>query len=270
MNLRKKTSVRWLLPRIILLVFVFAGLATLILKHYSSDSQPPATTPREVESQKALRVPGANGPSLNLAVTNPPAAQNEEDRVVTLITQGNQLLAQEKHAEAAHKYEQAVAISPDQEDLHYNLAIALAKLGKTEDAKKHYEEALRIFPDYGEAHNNLGNLLMNENKLEEAIDQLREAVNSMPENASFHNNLGTAFGRQGKVAEAMGEFEEAIKHAPTYVEARVNLANVFLAAGRVEEAVAQLNEALRLKLDFKPALQAMQRARQRQASRAEK
>jgi len=270
MSLRKKTSVRWLLPRIIL-VFVFAGLTTLILKHYSSDSQPPATNPREVESQKALPVPGANGPLINLAVTNQPGAADDEDRVAALITEGNQFLAQRNHAEAAHKYEQAIAISPDQEDLHYNLAIALAKLGKTEDAKKHYEEALRIFPDYGEAHNNLGNLLMNENKLEEAIDRFREAIKNMPENASFHNNLGTAFGRQGKVAEAMGEFEEAIKHAPTYVEARVNLANAFLAAGRVEEAIAQLNEALRLKPDFKPALQAMQRARQRQdSSRAEK
>ena len=136
---------------------------------------------------------------------------------------------------------------------------------------KHYEEALRIFPDYAEAHNNLGNLLMNQNKLEEAIDQFREAIKNMPENASFHNNLGTAFGRQGKVAEAMGEFEEAIKHDPTYVEARVNLANAFLAAGRVEEAIAQLNEALRLKPDFKPALQAMQRARQQlDSSRAQK
>jgi Tfp pilus assembly protein PilF len=88
----------------------------------------------------------------------------------------------------------------------------------------------------------------------------------MPENGSFHNNLGTAFGRQGKVVEAIGEFEEAIKHSPTYVEARVNLANAFLATGRVEEAIVQLNEALRLRPDFTPALQTMQRARQRQES----
>jgi tetratricopeptide (TPR) repeat protein len=270
MSLRKQTSKRRLLPGIIF-VFVCAGLTTLILNHYSSDSQPPPTAPGQVERAKELPVPGANGPSGNLAVTNQPGAEAQEDRVVALITEGNQFLAQGNYAEAGHKYEQAVAISPDQEDLHYNLAIALAKLGKTEEAKKHYEEALRIFPDYAEAHNNLGNLLMNESKLEEAIDHFRQAIKNTPENASFHNNLGTAFGRQGKVAEAIGEFEEAIKQNPTYVEARVNLANAFLTTGRVDEAIVQLNEALRLKPDFKPALQAMQRARQRQdASRPQK
>jgi tetratricopeptide (TPR) repeat protein len=251
---------------VIILVLVCAGLTALIFKHYSSDSQPPATTSRPVENAKALPAPGAKEPSSQLAMTHQPEVQDPEDRVVALVTEGNELLAQGNYAEAARKYEQSVAISPDQEDLHYNLAIALARLGKTEDAKKHYEEALRIFPDYAEAHNNLGNLLMNENKLEEAIVRFREAIKNMPENGSFHNNLGTAFGRQGKVVEAIGEFEEAIKHSPTYVEARVNLANAFLATGRVEEAIVQLNEALRLRPDFTPALQTMQRARQRQES----
>src|SRR2546430_1457435 len=164
MSPRKKTSLRRLLPSVVL-VFVFAGLTTLILKHYSNESQPRATSPREVESQKGLPVPGPNGRLINLGVTNQPSAEGHEDRVVALTTEGTQLLAQGKPAEAAQKFEQAVAISPDQEDLHYNLAIALAKLGKTDNARKHYEEALRIFPDYGDAHNNLGSLLMNENKL---------------------------------------------------------------------------------------------------------
>jgi Tfp pilus assembly protein PilF len=64
----------------------------------------------------------------------------------------------------------------------------------------------------------------------------------------------------------MQEFAEAVKLTPTYVEARVNLGNACLAAGKVEEAVVQLTEALRLQPDFKPAIQAMNRARQRQSS----
>jgi Flp pilus assembly protein TadD len=64
----------------------------------------------------------------------------------------------------------------------------------------------------------------------------------------------------------MVEFREAVKLKSTYVEARVNLGNACLAAGQVDEAVSQLNEALRLQPDFRPAIQAMQRARQRQPS----
>jgi len=260
---RKKTSVRGVLPGIIL-VLICAGLATLLLIRHSGNPQGPTITVGEAESHRALPQPGADGRLLNLAMTNQPRAEDPEDRVVALVAEGTKLLEKGDYAAAAHQYEQAVAISPDQEDLHYNLAIALAKQGKTEEAKKHYEAALQIFPEYAEAQNNLGNLLMNENKLEEAIERFREAISNLPENATFHNSLGTAFGRQGKVAEAMPEFEEAVKLAPTYVEARVNLANTFLATGRLDEAISQLNEALRLKPDFRPALQTLQRARQRQ------
>src|SRR6185436_3874005 len=99
MSLRKKTSARWLVPGIILL-FVCAGLATLILRQRSSDSSPPASIPREVESQKALLVPGAKGPSFNPAGTNQPEAADDGDRVVVLSAEGNQFLAQGNYAEA--------------------------------------------------------------------------------------------------------------------------------------------------------------------------
>jgi predicted Zn-dependent protease len=62
------------------------------------------------------------------------------------------------------------------------------------------------------------------------------------------------------------EFREAVRLNPAYVEARVNLGNACVAAGQAEEAINQLNEALRLQPDFPPAVQAMQRARQRQSS----
>src|SRR3990172_3855287 len=101
MSRRKKTSVRWLVPAIIL-ALVCAGLTVLVLKRYSSDRQPPGTTLQDLKSQKALPVPGANG-GTNLSVTNQPKAEDPEDRVVALIAEGNQLLAQGKYPGAAQK-----------------------------------------------------------------------------------------------------------------------------------------------------------------------
>jgi len=248
------------------LVLACAGLTIYVVQHNAAKREPPVSTAVEPERQKAPLATGANPQLPSTALTNQSGAESGEDRVVALVTEGNQLLDRRNYAEAVRKYEQAVAIKPGDEDLHYNLAIALAKSGKTEEAKKHYEEALQIFPDYGEARNNLGNLLMKENKLGEAIDQFREAVRILPGNSSFHNNLGTAFGRQGNLTEAITEFKEAVKLTPAYVEARVNLANASLAAGQVDEAITQLNEALRLQPDFQPAIQAMRRARETQSS----
>jgi tetratricopeptide (TPR) repeat protein len=265
MSIRKRVVTRWALPGISL-VIACVCLTIFFIKRDSVRHQPPVSTAAETESRKPPIATGSNQPLLSSASTNQTGAEAGEDRVVALVNEGNQLLAQRDYAKAVQKYEQAVAIEPGDENLHYNLAIALARLGKIEEAKKHYEEALQIFPEHGEARNNLGNLLMRENKLSEAIDQFREAVKIVPGNASFHNNLGTAYGRQGKVPEAIMEFAEAVKLTPTYVEARVNLANASLTAGKVDEAVTQLNEALRLQPDFQPAMQAMRRVRQIQSS----
>jgi tetratricopeptide (TPR) repeat protein len=253
MSERKQSERRPLLPGIIFVV-ICVTLGIVILKGPQKDSAPNVVTS-----------PTTNLAATNFgqAMTNAAAAPSDEDRVAALITEGNQFLTKGDFASAVQKFEQAAAISPEQEDIRYNLAIALAKLGKREEAKKQYEEALRIFPEYAEALNNLGNLLMTENKLDEAVQHFRDAVKNAPENASFHNNLGTALGRQKKTDEAMAEFEEAVKKDPTYVEARVNLANALLATGRADEAIPHLNEALRLKPNFAPALQTMQRARQR-------
>lgn len=265
MSVRHSGFARWLLLGISI-VFACAGVTILIIRHYSPRPEARVDTILEAEPRKAPLSTNTGRLLATPAATNSSEPEAREDRVVGLVSEGNQLLGQGKYAEAAEKFEQAAGMEPDSEDLHYNLAIALAKLGRTEEAKKHYAEALRIFPEYAEARNNLGNLLMRENKLAEASEQFREALKLRPEDASFHNNLGTAFGRQGKVLEAIEQFTEAVKLMPNYVEARVNLGNACLSAGRVEEAVAQLQEALRLQPDFQPALQAMQRARQKERS----
>lgn len=268
MSSGKRKSVRWLLPGICL-VCAGMGLIALVVMNHSGDHQPSGRAALEVDRGKTPPPAGTNQTPTNSEAVNPSEADTAEDRVVALITEGNQLLGRGNYAEAARKYEQAVRIDPEDENLHYNLAIALARQGKTEEAKRRYTEALRIFPEYADAHNNLGNLLMNESNWPEAIVHFEEAIKLMPENASFHNNLGTAFGRQGKVADAMKAFSEAVRLRPAYVEARVNLGNSCLAAGRVEEAVTQLEEALRLQPDFQPAIQAMRRASQKQASSRE-
>src|SRR5579859_4382367 len=82
---------------------------------------------------------------------------------------GSQLLEKQRFADAIAQYRMAVKLNPEDEDTHYNLALALAKGGDQEGAQKEYLEALRIYPDYPEAHNNLGNLLLAQSKLEDAV-----------------------------------------------------------------------------------------------------
>ena len=56
---------------------------------------------------------------------------------------------------------EALRISPDNSEVHYNLATLFTeKFGENEEAKKHFLEALRINPEYSKAHFNLALLLL--------------------------------------------------------------------------------------------------------------
>ena len=55
-------------------------------------------------------------------------------------------------------FEQALKIKPDYADAHCNMAVALAKMGRVDEAIAHLETALRINPGLTAARNNLARL----------------------------------------------------------------------------------------------------------------
>jgi len=60
--------------------------------------------------------------------------------------------------EAVQHWEQALRIRPDYAEVHYNLGAVLERLGRMPEAMKHYEEALRLKPGYPEAEKRLATL----------------------------------------------------------------------------------------------------------------
>lgn len=190
------------------------------------------------------------------------------DKASELLNRGTELLGQGKISEAIELYQTAIKLNPEDEDAHYNLAIALGRHGQHDAAIKEYQEALRIYPDYTEAHINLGNLLVARKQIPEAIQHFREALKIAPDSASAHNNLGNALGREGNLDAAIDSFKEAVRLKPDYIEARFNLANSYLAKLRPAEAEAEFSEILRLKPDFELARLGLQRAQQLKAGQA--
>ena len=192
------------------------------------------------------------------------AESDDIDKATELVNRGTKLLAQGKIDEAVAEYKEAARLSPEDEDMHYNLALALARQGQRKAAKAEYLEALRIYPDYTEAHNNLGNLLVAEGKFDDAITHFKDALKISSDNASAHNNLGNALARQGKFTDAILCFREALRLSPDYLEARYNLASTYLGQKRIDEAISELTEILQRHPNFAPAQRRLSEARQLQ------
>ncbi|MHC4623740.1 MAG: tetratricopeptide repeat protein [Planctomycetota bacterium] len=147
-------------------------------------------------------------------------------------------------------YEYMLSLFPGQHILHNNLALALAKAEKHEQAVEHYMESLRLKPNSYEVHNNLGNALCKLGRINEAIEHYRKSVKLKSRFAVGRYNLARALAEKGNLAEAVAEFRKAVKFKPNYVEAWNEMGYALARQGRLEEAVVCYVKAIELKQDL--------------------
>lgn len=131
-----------------------------------------------------------------------------------------------------------------------NLANALFKLGRADEAIGHFQAALEIKPDYGDAHNGLGFVLLEKGRFEEAIGHFQSALQVTPVSAAANNNLGMAYLQLGRAPEAIPHLELALKSSPNSSETHNNLGFALLQTGHVEAALAHYQRALDINPDY--------------------
>lgn len=101
---------------------VFLSL-TFVLFSCVGDPEPPP--------QPTLNAPGGSNPA-----------------AVTALNEGNQRFAEGRWGAAKVQFERAMMAQPDLAEAHYNLALALERLGDHEQARQHYIEAANLAPGH--------------------------------------------------------------------------------------------------------------------------
>ena len=134
-----------------------------------------------------------------------------------------------------------------------NLANALFKQGRSDEAVAHFQAALEIKPDYGDAQNGLGFALLQKGQWADAITHFQRALEAQPDSAATHNNLGMAFLQTGRAREAIPHLERALKTNPDQAETHNNLGYALLQTGQVDPALAHYQRALEIKPDYAAA-----------------
>jgi len=152
--------------------------------------------------------------------------------------------------ESSVEYRQAIALDPDFEQCHLNLADLLVKGEEFDKAIEQYLDALRIKPGQANVHNNLGNAYQITGNFEESISHYRKALEITPDNAFTYFNLGVSYQSQDMPDEAIVSYEKAIQLQPDDPNAHYSLANVLRLLGRREEAIPHFREVTRLAPTF--------------------
>jgi tetratricopeptide (TPR) repeat protein len=146
-----------------------------------------------IEQYKIYLGPDANLPlaGVNEETTrrfkNMLAAKTDTVEVLSLL---GQALAEKKNpAAAVNYYRQALLLDPDDIITHGHLALALAAIGKTDEAIEQCRIVLKARPNDVEMHNNLGLLLRAKGQLNEAADSFKKALQIDPNFQSARDNL---------------------------------------------------------------------------------
>jgi tetratricopeptide (TPR) repeat protein len=150
-------------------------------------------------------------------------------------------------------WEDTVAKAPSNPRAHYDLGVALANCGRTEEAIAEYQKALEISPDHAKAHYSLGLALAARQRFGEAIIHYRQAVAVKPDFADAYYNLGIALAKCGRTEEAIAEYETALEISPDYADAHYNLGLALAGRKRFDEAIVHYRRAVTVKPDFAAA-----------------
>jgi len=158
---------------------------------------------------------------------------------------GTILFRQGKINEAINELEAAVTFEPDGTTFN-NLGVALATVGRLDEAIAYHKKAIGLNPQNTEALYDIGNIYLAKGMLKEAIGEYDKALSINPKYAKAHGNLGIAFAQQGNLDKAIEHFRQASEIDPNNIGVRYNLAVALDNTGRLEDAVNQYREILKI------------------------
>ena len=146
-------------------------------------------------------------------------ARNDRER-----TMATSQILQKMTAEDVVGYETMLQVTPDDGELHDDVAVLYLGLGRPVDAVRHFQVSARLKPDSAPAQFNLGTALATAGLYPEAVTAFRKALAIRPAYSQAHNNLGRVLLALGNADEAIAHLKEALRLDPANKSAASNLA----------------------------------------------
>jgi len=199
--------------------------------------------PRSVEVKVSIAEATTLEIKLEAAAAEALRTMSESDK---LFVQGNKLYAENKFAEAAASYEEAVKLNTTHWAYHFNLGLAYKKMEKSEEARAAFSRAQELNPGSYSATKELAESLAKAGKYEEAKVLYRKALEVSADEPDAFYNLGLCQVSTGEPEAALESFSKCIALKPDYADAYYQLGTVYIGQNKVKEAVESLEKFLEL------------------------
>jgi Flp pilus assembly protein TadD len=162
--------------------------------------------------------------------------------------QGLAALQENRFDDALKNFTEAENQDPLNAAIHNFCGIALARLGRNDQAAYEYRRAIQLNPQMEDAFKNLGFLEWAQHHLEPARDSLEHAIALSPDDSFAHYYLGRVHLEAQHFAAALHELEISRVTFPADPDFGLQLGNAYLAVGRHEDSVKTLDRLSATKL----------------------
>jgi tetratricopeptide (TPR) repeat protein len=155
-----------------------------------------------------------------------------------------------KFADAISAFQQCLKLSPGNVKAEDNLGLALAGLGRNEEATAAYKQAMdwqsKASLKNPGPYIDFGSLLLDESRPQEAVPYLVQAVEIAPRESRAHELLGKAYTRMEELPKAQTELEKATELSPENANLHCMLAPVYRKQGLTEKAKVEFDRCAAL------------------------
>jgi tetratricopeptide (TPR) repeat protein len=146
------------------------------------------------------------------------------------------------------------AVQYDETNYYYNMVLAgLSKeLGLKQEVVDIYEPMLALYPDKQELHFEMANAYADNGELEKAVASLNELEKRTGITEVLTLNKFRLYSMMDKKEEAYGEIQQIIDKNPTDPKYLVLMAELFMEDNRNDDAIRYLEQAREIDPDFPP------------------
>ena len=168
---------------------------------------------------------------------------NEDDRRTLAIQINNKMTTEDITG-----YETMLKVTPNDVELHDDVALLYLSMGMVNNAVRHFELSAALKPDSAAAQFNLGTARAQAGRYAAAVEAFRAALQMRPDYALAHGNLGRVLLAQNQVDEALKHLQEAVRLDPSNPRSWLGLAEAQAMRGAYDAAIELLERAIKLPL----------------------
>lgn len=156
-------------------------------------------------------------------------------------------------AEQVRRHQQALALRPEQADLHYRCGLLARQTGDLDAAIGSFRDALAIQPSYLKSLIKLGVSLRLAGRPAEALDVFRQALSLNERVCETHYELGLLFAQRNRFDLTVDELERATGTKGGAAAHRANIALGLQSIGMLDRASATWRSMCELTREFEDA-----------------